>query len=125
MLDGPINGLSFIAWVEQFLVPTLKPGDIVIMDDLGSHKGQAVRQAIRSVGARLLFLPPYSPDLNPIEQVLAFGRLRLSPSSSSSCAKPPSALSKKHGNASAPSSTPSRLTKAPTTSGTQTTLQPK
>ena len=51
MLDGPINGLSFTAWVEQFLVPTLKPGDIVIMDDLGSHKGQAVRETIRSVGA--------------------------------------------------------------------------
>jgi transposase len=71
VLDGPINGQSFTAWVEQFLVPTLSPGDIVVMDNLGSHKGQAVRQAIRSVGARLLFLPPYSPDLNPIEQVFA------------------------------------------------------
>ena len=75
VLDGPINGLSFTAWVEQFLVPTLKPGDIVIMDNLGSHKGQAVRNAIRSAGARLLFLPPYSPDLNPIEQV--FAKLKL------------------------------------------------
>lgn len=71
VLDGPINGVSFTAWVEQFLVPTLKPGDIVVMDNLGSHKVKAVRQAIRSVGARLLFLPPYSPDLNPIEQVFA------------------------------------------------------
>ena len=71
VLDGPINGIGFRAYVEQFLVPTLKPGDIVIMDNLGSHKGHAVRQAIRSVGARLLFLPPYSPDLNPIEQVFA------------------------------------------------------
>jgi len=75
VLDGPINGLSFTAWVEQFLVPTLAPGDIVIMDNLGSHKGAAVRQAIRSAGARLLFLPPYSPDLNPIEQV--FAKLKL------------------------------------------------
>lgn len=75
VLDGPINGVSFTAWVEQFLVPTLSPGDIVIMDNLGSHKGQAVRAAIRSAGARLLFLPPYSPDLNPIEQV--FAKLKL------------------------------------------------
>jgi transposase len=59
------------AYVEQFLVPTLAPGDIVIMDNLGSHKGQAVRKAIRAAGAKLLFLPPYSPDLNPIEQVFA------------------------------------------------------
>ena len=71
VLDGPINGESFKAYIEQFLVPTLKPGDIVIMDNLGSHKGHAVRQAIRAVGARLLFLPPYSPDLNPIEQMFA------------------------------------------------------
>ena len=71
VLDGPINGQSFQAYVEQFLVPTLRPGDVVIMDNLGSHKGKAVRKAIRAVGARLLFLPPYSPDLNPIEQVFA------------------------------------------------------
>jgi len=71
VLDGPINGESFLAWVEQMLVPTLAPGDIVIMDNLGSHKGLAVRRAIRAAGAHLLFLPPYSPDLNPIEQVFA------------------------------------------------------
>lgn len=71
VLDGPINGLSFAAWVEQSLVPTLAPGDIVIMDNLGSHKGAAVRKAIRSVGAKLLYLPPYSPDLNAIQQVFA------------------------------------------------------
>jgi transposase len=71
VFDGPINGASFLAYVEQFLVPVLRPGDLVIMDNLGSHKGRAVRAAIRSVGARLLFLPPYSPDLNPIEQVFA------------------------------------------------------
>jgi len=71
VLDGPINGELFTAWVEQFLVPTLSPGDIVILDNLGSHKGRAVRLAIRRAGAKLLFLPPYSPDLNPIEQVFA------------------------------------------------------
>ena len=71
VIDGPVNGKSFLAYVEQILVPTLKPGDIVIMDNLGSHKGQAVRQAIKKAGAKLFFLPPYSPDLNPIEQVFA------------------------------------------------------
>ncbi len=71
VFDGPINGISFLAYVEQLLVPTLKPGDIVIMDNLGSHKGKMVRKAIRDAGARLFFLPPYSPDLNPIEQVFA------------------------------------------------------
>ena len=71
MLDQPINGEWFKAYVEQALVPTLQPGDVVVMDNLGSHKGKAVRQAIRAAGAHLLFLPPYSPDLNPIEQVFA------------------------------------------------------
>ncbi len=71
VIDGPINGLSFLAYVEQILVPTLSPGDIVIMDNLGSHKRQAIRHAIRTAGAKLFFLPPYSPDLNPIEQVFA------------------------------------------------------
>ena len=65
---------SFQAWVEQHLVPTLRPGDLVILDNLGSHKGRAVRRAIRNVGAPLWFLPPYSPDLNPIEQ--AFAKIR-------------------------------------------------
>jgi putative transposase len=71
LIDGPINGERFRLYVEQVLVPTLKPGDIVVMDNLGSHKGKAVRRAIRSAGARLIFLPKYSPDLNPIEQVFA------------------------------------------------------
>ena len=71
LFDGPINGQSFLAWVERLLVPTLHPGDIVIMDNLGSHKAKAVRQAIRAAGAKLVFLPKYSPDLNPIEQVFA------------------------------------------------------
>ena len=71
VVDGPINGRIFLAWVVQFLIPTLRPGDVVVLDDLGSHKGVAVRRAIRAAGAHLLFLPPYSPDLNPIEQVFA------------------------------------------------------
>lgn len=71
VIDGPINGETFLAYVEQFLVPTLAPGDIVIMDNLGSHKGNAVRAAIRAARAKLFFLPPYSPDLNPIEQVFS------------------------------------------------------
>jgi transposase len=71
VLDGPINGECFKTYVEKILVPTLAPGDIVIMDNLGSHKGQAIRQAIRSAGAKLFLLPKYSPDLNPIEQVFA------------------------------------------------------
>ena len=74
LLDGPINGELFRLYVEKVLIPTLKPGDIVIADNLGSHKGKAVRQTIRSVGARILFLPKYSPDLNPIEQ--AFSKLK-------------------------------------------------
>lgn len=71
LFEGPINGMRFLTYVRQFLLPTLKAGDVVVMDNLGSHKARAVRQAIRSVGAKLLFLPPYSPDLNPIEQVFA------------------------------------------------------
>ena len=74
VFNGPINGEKFRAYVAHFLIPTLKPGDIVVLDNLGSHKGRAVRQAIRAVGARRLFLPPYSPDLNPIEQ--AFAKLK-------------------------------------------------
>ena len=71
VLDGPINGTSFRAYVEQFLAPSLRPGDTVVIDNLGSHKVKGVREAIEAVGARLLFLPPYSPDLNPIEQLFA------------------------------------------------------
>ena len=71
LLDGPINGERFRTYVEKVLLPTLRPGDLVIIDNLGSHKGKAIRAAIRSVGAKLFFLPKYSPDLNPIEQVFA------------------------------------------------------
>ena len=71
VFDGPINSQCFRAYVEQQLVPVLQPGDIVVMDNLGSHKAAAIRQMIRAAGARLWFLPPYSPDLNPIEQTFA------------------------------------------------------
>ena len=71
VIDGPINGEAVRTYIEQVLVPTLRKDDIVILDNLGSHKAPAIRNAIRAAGARLLFLPAYSPDLNPIEQVFA------------------------------------------------------
>jgi transposase len=71
VVDGPINGSVFRTYVEEVLVPTLRHGDIVILDNLGSHKAPAIRNAIKAAGARLFFLPAYSPDLNPIEQVFA------------------------------------------------------
>ena len=74
VLDGPINRDAFQTYVERVLVPELAPGDVVVMDNLGSHKGPAVRAAIEAAGARLLFLPPYSPDFNPIE--MAFSKLK-------------------------------------------------
>src|SRR6266478_4281354 len=89
VIDGPINGTSFRAYVEQFLVPTLSSGDVVVMDNLGSHKGKAVRRLIRAAGAKLFFLPRYSPDLNPIEQL--FAKLK------TCCAKPTPAQSKPPG----------------------------
>ena len=70
-IEGPIDGESFRTYVEKILLPTLRPGDIVVLDNLGSHRGKAVRQLIRSAGAKLFFLTKYSPDLNPIEQVFA------------------------------------------------------
>jgi transposase len=71
ILNGPMNGAAFRAYVEQVLAPTLKPGDIVVMDNLPAHKGDAVRHAIQALGASLLLLPPYSPDFNPIENAYA------------------------------------------------------
>ena len=73
-VDGAINGPLFRAWVEQHLAPALRPGDIVVMDNLSSHKVAGVREAIEAVGAELRYLPPYSPDLNPIE--LAFSKFK-------------------------------------------------
>lgn len=74
MLDGAMDGPAFLAWVEQALAPTLKPGDIVVMDNLPAHKSPAIRRAIEARGAELRYLPPYSPDLNPIE--MAFSKFK-------------------------------------------------
>jgi transposase len=74
VFDGPIDNPTFLAYVEQVLVPTLRPGDVVVLDNLAMHKQAAVRSAIEHVGAQLRFLPPYSPDFNPIEQ--AFAKLK-------------------------------------------------
>ena len=74
VLDGPVNGELFQAYVDQVLAPELRPGDVVVMDNLGSHKGAGIRSAIEAAGASLLYLPPYSPDFNPIEQ--AFAKLK-------------------------------------------------
>lgn len=71
VLDGPMDGVAFVAYVEQVLAPSLQPGDIVIMDNLPAHKAAGVRIAIEAVGAQLRYLPPYSPDLNPIENAFA------------------------------------------------------
>lgn len=71
LIDGPINGEWFQLYIEKVLVPSLRPGDIVVMDNLCSHRGKAVRWAIRQAGAKLFFLPKYSPDLNPIEQLFS------------------------------------------------------
>lgn len=71
VLDGPINGASFLAYTQQLLAPTLRKGDIVIMDNLSSHKIKGVTQTIEAAGAKVIYLPPYSPDLNPIEHVFA------------------------------------------------------
>lgn len=74
VLDGAMNGVAFQAYVQQVLIPTLAPGDIVIMDNLPAHNAQGVRQTIEGAGCRLLYLPPYSPDFNPIEK--AFAKLK-------------------------------------------------
>ena len=71
VIDGPMNGNAFLAYVQQVLAPSLKPGDIVVLDNLGAHKVPRMRETIEAVGGRLLYLPPYSPDFNPIEQLFA------------------------------------------------------
>jgi transposase len=71
VLDGPMTGPAFRAYVEQFLAPALEPGDVVVLDNLAAHKVDGVCQAIAAAGASILYLPPYSPDLNPIEQLFA------------------------------------------------------
>jgi putative transposase len=116
VVDGPINGSSFRLYVEKILVPTLNKGDIVILDNLGSHKSNAVRAAIRAAGARLFFLPPYSPGLNPIEQVFA--------SSNTFYARLQSAHGRRLGSGSVPRSIASRQMSAKPISQTQATVLP-
>ena len=117
VLDGPMNGTAFRAYVEQMLAPTLRPGDIVIMDNLSAHKVAGVRQAIEARRAELVYLPPYSPDLNPIEQ--------RSPGSRRCCARPPRAPSAPCGRPSARCSRASNRTSVPTTSATQAMALPE
>jgi hypothetical protein len=116
VFDGPINGECFRAYVKHLLLPTLREGDIVILDNLGSHKSKAVRQMIQAAGARLWYLPPYSPDLNPN---------RPSPRSNTGCGKLRSALSRTLGATSVTSSRTSNLANAPTTSQAPVMLQSK
>ena len=115
VIDGAMNGDAFTAYAETFLAPTLAPGDIVIMDNLPAHKVSGARAAIERVGARLLFLPPYSPDFNPIEQA--------SPKSRRSCERPRPGRFTPSKPPSPPRWTRSRRTNAPTTSPTQATSQ--
>lgn len=77
VIDGSVNGELFLAWVRNHFVPTLRPGQVVIMDNLSSHKVAGVREAIEAAGCRLVFLPPYSPDFNPIEQIFAWFKAKL------------------------------------------------
>ena len=117
LFDGPINGERFRAYVEQFLAPTLKRGDVVILDNLGSHKGKAVRKAIRDVGARLVFLPKYSPT-----STRSSGS---SPSSKPCCARPEREPTKPSPPPAAKSSPNIRQPNAPHTSRMQDTRRPK
>ena len=106
VFDGAINGERFRAYVEQVLAPTLRPDDIVLLDNLSSHKIAGIKDAITAQGAQLLYLPPYSPDLNPIEQACAKSRRR--------CARPQSAPAKPYGRPSAEPSTSTRRSNAET-----------
>jgi len=108
VLDGPMTGQAFLAYVEQVLIPTLQPDDIVVMDNLPAHKIAAVRAAIAKAGAQFFLLPPYSPDMNPIE--MAF------PSSRPCCARHPNEPAMASGGASASYWTASLPTNAPITS---------
>jgi transposase len=88
-IDGAMTGQAFLAYVEQVLAPVLKPGDIVILDNLPAHKPSAIREAIEAAGAVMLFLPPYSPDFNPIE--MAFSKIK-APSEKGCSSHPPRPL---------------------------------
>lgn len=115
VIDRPMNSAIFLAYVQRCLVPTLVPGDIVILDNLKPHKAKGVREAIEAAGATLRYLPPYSPTSTRSNSP--------SPSSKRCCAKPPNAQSRRCGAASANFSTATALGNAPTTSATTDTLQ--
>jgi transposase len=115
VIDGPINGETFLLYIEKILAPTLSPGDVVVLDNLGSHKGNAARAIFRAKGAHLIFLPPHSPDLNPIEQVFSNWS---SPSSNIASQRLSPVTAKPLGERSANSSTSSRPPNARTTSST-------
>ena len=127
MLDGPMNGTVFLAWVERMPAPELRPGDLVSMDHPAAHKVEGIERAIEARGAELRYLPPYSPDLNPSgatrlirsrrdRRSQAAEASRPSPSSRPCCARPPRAPSMAYGAPSANCSTCSRPPSAPTTS---------
>jgi hypothetical protein len=122
VLNAPVNGPRFLAWVRQFLLPTLKPGEIVLMDNLSSHKRKAVRQAISSVGAKPWFLPSYSPDLDPLRGSTPSSRS--SPSSRANCARRQSAPLTEPANGSAACLISSPPRNAPPTSDTRAMVQP-
>jgi len=113
-LDGPMNAVAFLAYIEQVRAPTLDPGDIVVMDNLPAHKGAAVRAAIEASGASLVLLPPYSPDFNPIENAYA--------KFNHNCAKPPPEASTPWKPQSPRPSKASHRKNAPTTSAPQDTV---
>ena len=115
VLDDPMTGAWFLAYVQQVLAPTLRKGDVVILDNLPAHKISAVRQAAEATGAQLLFLPPYSPGFNLIEN--AFSKLKRR-----SCARRQPAPSTSSGRPSPAPSTPSHQPSAPTTSQPQATM---
>jgi transposase len=119
VIDGAMNGAAFTTYAEAFLAPTLSPGDIVVLDNLPAHKVNGARAAIERAGARLIFLPPYSPDFNPID--------RPSPRSRRSCERRRRGRWKLSTPPSPPRSTPSHLTNAQTTSPTPATsrIDPK
>jgi len=117
VLDGPMTGIAFRAYVEQFLAPALEPGDVVVLDNLAAHKVDGVHQGVAAAGASILYLPPYSPDLNPSS--------RSSPSSRPCSAKPPPAAKTSSGRPSAACSPRSRRANVPPTSPTPVMVPPK
>ena len=118
VLDGPMTGTAFCAYVEQFLAPALAPGDVVVLDNLAAHKVAGVRQAIAAAGASILYLPPYQSRPQP-------DRAALRQAQGAACARPPPAPRTSSGPPSAASSKPARQPNAPTISATAAMVPPK